>query len=183
MASTACNILTFKIPVNGKAYAGTISGNGNIMVKVPYGTSLASLAPVIEISTGATVSPASAATTDFSAGPVTYTVTAEDGTTTKVYKATVTVMPDATVLGVYTSRIPGWSNTRSVIGNLGNYVAGGITLNLGNFKPKGVIGLQVDKGNVGYFDLNTMTLKVYKSAGVEATADVSVEFSVVLMGE
>ncbi|MCL2317206.1 MAG: hypothetical protein FWC46_09015, partial [Actinomycetia bacterium] len=69
--------------VNG--VAGTIDeANHTIIVKVPSGTDLAALAPVVAID-GANLSPASGETRDFSgiatAGVVPYTVTAEDGTT------------------------------------------------------------------------------------------------------
>lgn len=182
MASTSCKILTFTVSVGGIAYKAKVSDNA-VALTLPYGTAVNALKPVVEISTGATVSPASAAATDFSAGPVTYTVTAEDGTTTKKYKVSVTVATDKTVVGVHNMRVPGWSNTRCVVGNLGAYAAGGIKLDLGNFKPKYVIGVQVDKGKIGYFDLNTMRLRVYTGAGTETTADATCEFSVFLMGE
>lgn len=182
MASKDCKILSFKIPVNGVAYAGTINESARaISVMVPFGTSLASLTPTIAVSVGATVSPESGAAGSF-ASPVNYTVTAEDGTTTRVYSVIVKEKPDATVTGVHNFTAPGWSNVRNVIGNLGSYVAGGIDLRLGSFSPKFVIGVQVDKGYIGYYDLNAKVLRVYKSSGVEATADESVEFSVILMG-
>ncbi len=60
------------------AVAGTISGN-SIAATVPFGTNL-TLAPTIAVSAKATVSPASGSSQDFSKA-VTYTVTAEDGST------------------------------------------------------------------------------------------------------
>lgn len=181
MPSKDCKILSFKIPVNGVAYAGTINEAAKtITVMVPFGTSLTSLTPTIAVSVGATVSPESGASGSF-ASPVNYTVTAEDETTTRVYSVIVKVKPDATVIGVHNFTTPGWSNVRNIIGNLGSYTAGGIDLNLGSFSPKFVIGVQVDKGYVGYYDLNAKVLRVYK-AGVEATANETVEFSVILMG-
>ena len=61
-----------------------------IAVEVPYGTDVTQLKPTIVISKDATVSPKSGAKKDFT-DPVTYTVTAEDGTTKTVYTVTVTV--------------------------------------------------------------------------------------------
>lgn len=182
MASKDCKILSFKIPVNGIAYTGTINESSKtITVMVPFGTPLTSLTPTIAVSVGATVSPESGVVGSF-ASPVNYTVTAEDGTTKRVYSVIVKEKPDATVIGVHNFTAPGWSNVRNVIGNLGSYVAGGINLKLGSFSPKFVLGVQVDKGHTGYYDLNAKVLRVYK-AGVEATADETVEFSVTLMGE
>ena len=70
---------------------GTIDDTAEtVAITVPFGTDVTTLTPTITVSTGATVSPASGAATDFTA-PVNYTVTAEDGTTTKIYAVTVTV--------------------------------------------------------------------------------------------
>ena len=84
-ASTACDITAFSI---GDA-EGTIDGS-NIAVEVPHGTAVTALTPTITVSEGATVSPTSGTEQDFT-NAVTYTVTAEDGETTKVYTVTVTV--------------------------------------------------------------------------------------------
>lgn len=54
--------------------------NHTISFAVPMGTDVTSLSPSISVSAGATVSPASGISQDFS-NPVTYTVTAEDGST------------------------------------------------------------------------------------------------------
>lgn len=89
--STADNIITFDIGVNSGVIVGT-----NITVTVPYGTNVTSLTPTITVSAGATVSPASGIAKDFTS-PVTYTVTAEDGTTTKAYTVTVVVTPSLLV--------------------------------------------------------------------------------------
>ncbi len=63
--------------------AGTITG------MIPYDVDLAAVTPTVTISANATVSPASGEAVDFSKGAVTYTVTAEDGTT-KTYQVTLT---------------------------------------------------------------------------------------------
>ncbi|MDA3867034.1 MAG: T9SS type A sorting domain-containing protein [Salinivirgaceae bacterium] len=62
---------------------------GNIQIEVLYGTDITNLAPSITVSDGASIVPASGAGNDFT-NPVTYTVTAEDGITTKLWTATVT---------------------------------------------------------------------------------------------
>ena len=85
--STACDITAFAID----EAAGVIDTEElTIAVEVPNGTDVTALTPTVTISSGATVSPASAAAADFT-DPVEYTVTAEDGTTNKVYTVTVTV--------------------------------------------------------------------------------------------
>lgn len=183
MASKDCKILSFKIPINGTTYNGVVDEVARtVAISVPFGTSIKGLTPIVAVSTGATVSPANGASASFEK-PVVYTVTAEDGATKKSYTVYVTVRPDATVLKVHTFNAIGWSNVRTVIGNLASYTAGGIDLKLGFFHPKFVLGIQVDKGYIGYYDLNTKKLRVYKSTGVEASADETVEYSVVLMGE
>ena len=63
-----------------------------ISVTMPYGISLTSLAPIITIS-GASVSPSSGATQDFTSA-ITYTVTAADSTT-QAYTVTVTNVPNS----------------------------------------------------------------------------------------
>ncbi|HEY4175797.1 MAG TPA: DUF5018 domain-containing protein [Kofleriaceae bacterium] len=84
--------------VNGTIGATTIS------VTLPFGTNITDLTPTVTI-TGTSVSPASGVAHDFTS-PVTYTVTAADGTT-KTYTVTVTAALNSakditqfTVLGV-----------------------------------------------------------------------------------
>ena len=60
-----------------------------IRAMVPFGTDLTKLIPIITISDNASINPASGVTTDFT-NPVTYTVTAEDGSRVN-YTATVTI--------------------------------------------------------------------------------------------
>lgn len=71
--------------LDGKAC--TISGT-NISLTVPHGTDVTGMTPSI-VHTGASISPSSGTPRDFT-NPVTYTVTAADGTT-QVYAVTVTV--------------------------------------------------------------------------------------------
>lgn len=60
-----------------------------VSATVPYGTNVSALSPTIVISKKATISPASEETVDFTY-PVTYTVTAENGSQVE-YTATVTI--------------------------------------------------------------------------------------------
>lgn len=60
-----------------------------VTAEVAYGTDLSALVPTIEVSAGATISPESGVAQDFSAGAVTYTVTAQDAST-QDWTATVT---------------------------------------------------------------------------------------------
>jgi hypothetical protein len=69
---------------------GVINGT-EVLWAAPYGSNLTSLSPVLVVSPLASVSPASGTTRDFT-NPVTYTVTAEDGST-RVYNVTATVGP------------------------------------------------------------------------------------------
>lgn len=68
----------------------TINGT-NVLWAAPYGSNLASLSPTLVVSPLASVSPVSGATQNFT-NPVTYTVTAEDGST-RVYTVTGSVGP------------------------------------------------------------------------------------------
>ena len=72
------DLLTFRMTVGGLERRTTIEDN-KITVLLPYGTT--SVTPTITVSDNATVSPASGETVDLTNGPVTYTVTAENGDT------------------------------------------------------------------------------------------------------
>jgi hypothetical protein len=104
-SSSAKDIIRFTINgLDGEITTRTAT-TGTINLTVPKGTVLTSLAPIITI-TGASVSPASGVARDFS-GPVTYTVTAADGST-KTYTVNVGVVngngtkliTDFSILGV-----------------------------------------------------------------------------------
>lgn len=89
------NIILFSINgVDGNIVTGGGGGGGGgtgtVNVVLPTGTDLHSLTPLIGF-TGLSVNPASGVAQDFSQGPVTYTVTANDAThTTKAFTVTVT---------------------------------------------------------------------------------------------
>ena len=65
--------------------------NHTIAIEVAFGTDVTALKPVLSISEDAKVTPDTSLTQDFTS-PVTYTVTAEDGTTTQDWVATVSVL-------------------------------------------------------------------------------------------
>lgn len=76
-----------------------------IKVTMPAGTAVTNLTPAITVSTGAAISPQSGAEQDFSS-PVTYTVTAEDGSTqdytvtVEVESQTANIISEVNVTGI-----------------------------------------------------------------------------------
>ena len=91
--SAACEILTFGLPGNPAVIDGT-----NITLPVANGSNLATLAPVFTKSAYSTCNQTSGSppSPDFSTGLVQhYTVTAQDGSTSKNYTVTVTVRTNA----------------------------------------------------------------------------------------
>jgi hypothetical protein len=84
--NNANDISTFKI-----LGADGVVGADTVAITLPYGTLKTGLTPTIT-HTGQSVSPASAVAQDFTS-PVTYTVTAQDGTP-KDYTVTVTIAPN-----------------------------------------------------------------------------------------
>ncbi len=99
--STAKDISTFAFSGISPAVNAAISGT-SISATVPFSVDVTTLAPTIALSPKATVSPASGAAQNFT-NPVTYTVTAEDGTNQK-YTVTVTksVAPKSTEKAILT---------------------------------------------------------------------------------
>lgn len=85
--SEETDILTFEL---AQQTGAATFGPNTIDIEVANGTDLTALEPTITLFNGATVNPASGTITDFSSGSVTYTVTAEDGTTTQDWAVTVT---------------------------------------------------------------------------------------------
>jgi len=70
------------------------SESSTINFKVRYLADITSLAPQFKLTAGATITPESGSTHDFSQGPVEYTVTSEDGEWHRTYKVSVTpVLP------------------------------------------------------------------------------------------
>jgi len=83
-ASSACDITACSFPGLG---AATIAGNLVTLV-VPQSQSVNPLSPTFTLSAGATISPLSGSPQNFS-NSVSYTVTAENGSTTKIYTVSV----------------------------------------------------------------------------------------------
>lgn len=80
------------LTVNGSA--ALLDESGNYYFVLPHGTDLAKVTVATTVSPRATVTPANGEV-DFSNGPVTFTVTAEDGTHSKTYPVTVTAADSA----------------------------------------------------------------------------------------
>lgn len=88
--SNEAEILTFTLPQQTSP-AVINSAAGTVTIEVTYGTALTNLTPAIAISSGASINPASGTGQNFST-PFTYTVTAQNGTTTKLWTVTVTAV-------------------------------------------------------------------------------------------
>ena len=90
--SSEAKILSFSFDASVEANAAVISqpvideAAATITFKVEEGSNVSALVPTIEVSEGATVTPASGATVSFASGSATFTVVAEDGTS-KTYTA------------------------------------------------------------------------------------------------
>lgn len=82
------DILTFGL-ANLVAPATIDINNHTVSAEIMYAPGLSALAPVLSVSEGALVTPASGATVDFSNGAVIYTVTAENGTSVQEWNVTV----------------------------------------------------------------------------------------------
>jgi len=91
--STATNIISFSIPNQVSSSINEVNHIVNIVM--PYGTALTSLIPIIAISPGATINPASSVAQNFSSN-VTYTITAEDEVTTQDWTVTLTTQSPLT---------------------------------------------------------------------------------------
>jgi hypothetical protein len=100
-ASSACDITSFVFAAADNAELSSdvtaTVGSGTVSAEVPFGTDRTALVPTIAISAGASLNPASGVAQDFSAS-MTYTVTAEDATTTQEYVVTVG-QTDAVIVG------------------------------------------------------------------------------------
>jgi len=90
-ANTATNISTFDFNGLTPHVPGTVNNVlHTVALTVPAGTDVVHLTPTITVSAGATISPASGVERDFTS-PQTYTVTAENTTSTQAYIVTVTI--------------------------------------------------------------------------------------------
>jgi hypothetical protein len=85
--SAEAEILTFSVP-NQVGSSVINSAAGTIQVTVQPGANVTALIPTITVSNGATINPASGVAQNFTT-PVVYTVTAQNGTTTKPWTVSV----------------------------------------------------------------------------------------------
>ena len=80
-SSSTDQIVSFKFANNPSIDCKVVPGQSNIEATVPFDTDVTALIPDIKVSDGATIYPNSGVVQDFSFGiPVTYTLTAKDGT-------------------------------------------------------------------------------------------------------
>lgn len=113
--SPAKDILAFSFGALGAAAIGT----NTVHLDVPTGTDRTALAPTFTLSPGATCSPVSGTTLNFT-NPQIYTVTAQDGST-KAYTVTVTeaILPNlfswATATSGNWSDASKWTNEESIV--------------------------------------------------------------------
>lgn len=91
--SDEAEILSLTIP-DQHGETAIDSEAGEVMVWMPYGYDLTLLEPVIVVSEGASIDPASGQGVDFSQGPVLFLVTAENGTDTREWEVTVQNLPN-----------------------------------------------------------------------------------------
>ncbi len=105
--NTETDITALTIP-NQVGTATIDATNHTVAITMPYGTDKTSLTPTITLSDGASVSPASGTAQDFT-NAVSYTVTAENGTTTQNWIVIVTNEPLKITDGVNQSVQPGQS--------------------------------------------------------------------------
>ncbi|MDR1340395.1 MAG: DUF5018 domain-containing protein [Prevotellaceae bacterium] len=156
--SAACEIVSFS--VNGDEW--TIEG-GNITRTYPAATAETALTPLITLSPGAEVDPpANRAQNFFAAEGVAYTVTAEDGKTTKTYtaKATKELPPVDPVTGLtedIQDLVP--QEIISTMKDLGQEINGGNTPPTveGTYELKPLIlkGSNIDSDRIGSSYLTT----------------------------
>lgn len=94
--SSAKDLKTFAFNALTPAVTAMIDATAKtVKAEVPIGTDLTKLVPTLTVSEKATISPASGVVQDFSKA-VTYTVTAEDGST-QVYTVTISIINNGTV--------------------------------------------------------------------------------------
>jgi len=112
-------IMSFKFSLNPEVIGVLDQTKHTIALTVPYGTNIKNLTPVVSVSPKATVSPASGVSQTFTS-PVSYRVTAEDGTVQN-YVVTVTVAAPPVVTTEETSQ-PG-TNVMLILTLVGTAIA------------------------------------------------------------
>ncbi|MDR1420021.1 MAG: autotransporter adhesin family protein [Treponema sp.] len=91
-----------------------VDGYYPIALRLPYGVSLKNLTPLVQYK-GKKLEPASGVQRNFGA-PALYTVTADDGTTAKTYKVTITNDPPDQNTGIFDFRVTNVPAAKVVIG-------------------------------------------------------------------
>ena len=157
------SILTFGFNALSPAVAASISGL-NITATLPSGTDATKLVPTITLSPKATVSPATGTSQDFSKA-ITYTVTAEDGST-QAYNVAITVTPAPVVT---TKTIKSESDLTDVLEDLGDGVDYIVTADIAisgtrviTVKPG--VKIQFEGGNSGFSLRGSAALKMIGTA-------------------
>ena len=157
------SILTFGFNALSPAVSASISGL-NITATLPSGTDATKLVPTITLSPKATVSPATGTSQNF-ANPVTYTVTAEDGST-QAYNVAITVTPAPVVT---TKTIKSESDLPDVLEDLSDGVDYIVTSNIRisgtrvvTVKPG--VKIQFDGGESGFTIFSSAALKMVGTA-------------------
>ncbi|MGE4287899.1 MAG: GDSL-type esterase/lipase family protein [Salinivirgaceae bacterium] len=154
--SNAAEILSFYLKRQNKP---AVISDSTVVIEVKLGTDLTSLAPEIQISPKAVIIPESGKTVDFSQGPVSYLVTAENGiqknwkvsvTTEKIYEADIIsyTIPDQSGPSVFnyatiTIEVPADYNLTSVVPEI-------VISDEATIEPAS--GVAVDFSETGYVD-------------------------------
>ncbi|MFA5997352.1 MAG: DUF5018 domain-containing protein [Candidatus Paceibacterota bacterium] len=127
--STEKSITAFSLQVSTSTIPGVIDETVHtISLTVPFGIDVRTLTPAITLSPLATSSPSLLSSQDFT-NPVSYTVTAENGST-QVYTVTVTVAPDTTPPPVVLDTTP-----PSILSYTFNGVAGDVVADFATTTP------------------------------------------------
>jgi hypothetical protein len=117
------DITGFSLPEQTGVYK-IINVDHTVEIEVRAGTDLSSLTPTITLSPGATISPASGVTRDFT-NPVGYVVTAQDGLTNQVWTVTVIHEQPSSATDITSFQIPELS-AAAVIDHAGHTVEGSV---------------------------------------------------------
>jgi hypothetical protein len=111
--SSEKSISSFSLSKLSPSVSGVIDQKDHtVKLTIPFGQSAVALVPEISVSPGAEVSPKSGEAVNFSS-PVTYTVTAEDGTKA-AYTVTVTNAADPLGITEYKDVILGWTDNTQI---------------------------------------------------------------------
>jgi endonuclease/exonuclease/phosphatase family metal-dependent hydrolase len=130
--SSACDMLSFTID----GMTGIIDGT-DVTVTVPFGTDVTTLDPTFTLSPGATADPPSGTTRNFTTSQ-SYTITAQDGLTTRTYTAAVhKANPVTNGYALWaaqydlsgTNALPAANPDGDELNNLGEYALGGSPTN------------------------------------------------------